>query len=193
MISGGATSWPATTRPSARPRTSPRRTSRSRSPEEIAAVEYYLEHFVWGKLQRTDKETPYPYGIHGVPNWRDARDPLLRAKNENARLDRMKIWRSYDYPHMVMLYYHMYEIAKKYPAMVHYLDAAGYLERAYQTARAYFIYPYEVLPWYETYKWGCYNELLIPALVETLEKEGLPGEGRLPALGVGEEGQVFRL
>jgi len=141
---------------------------------EIAAVEYYLEHFVWGKLQRTDKETPYPYGIHGVPNWRDARDPLLRAKNENARLDHMKIWRSYDYPHMVMLYYHMYEIAKKYPALVHYLDAAGYLERAYQTARAYFIYPYEVLPWYETYKWGCYNELLIPALFDTLEKEGFP-------------------
>jgi hypothetical protein len=141
---------------------------------EIAAVEYYLEHFVWGKLQRTDKETPYPYGIHGVPNWRDARDPLLRAKNENARLDHMKIWRSYDYPHMVMLYYHMYEIAKKYPALVHYLDAAGYLERAYQTARAYFTYPYEVLPWYETYKWGCYNELLIPALFDTLEKEGFP-------------------
>jgi hypothetical protein len=142
--------------------------------EEISAVEYYLEHFVWGKLQRTDKETPYPYGIHGVPNWRDARDPLLRAKSSNSNLDKMKIWRSYDYPHLVMLYYHMYEIAKKYPATVKYLDAAGYLERAYQTARAYFIYPYEVLPWYETYKWGCYNELLIPILVDTLESEGYP-------------------
>jgi len=141
---------------------------------EIASVEYYLERFVWGKLQRTDKETPYPYGIHGVPNWRDARDPLLRARNENARLDRMKIWRSYDYPHIVMLYFHMYEIAKMVPDMVHYLDAAGYLERAYETARAYFVYPYEVLPWYETYKWGCYNELLIPALMETLEREGFP-------------------
>jgi hypothetical protein len=86
----------------------------------------------------------------------------------------MKIWRSYDYPHIVMLYYHMYEIAKMYPDMVHYLDAAGYLERAYETARAYFVYPYEVLPWYETYKWGCYNELLIPAPMETLEREGFP-------------------
>ena len=53
--------------------------------EEIAAVEYYLEHFVWGKLQRTDKETPYPYGIHGVPNWRDARDPRLRAEERQRR------------------------------------------------------------------------------------------------------------
>ena len=140
--------------------------------EEIAAVEYYLEHFVWGKLQRTDKETPYPYGIHGVPNWREARDPLLRARSSNDHLDKMKIWRSYDYPHMVMLYFHMYEIARLYPGMVHYLDAAGYLDRAYQTARAYFIYPYEILPWYETYKWGCYNELVILNLIEALEREG---------------------
>jgi hypothetical protein len=141
---------------------------------EIASLEYYLEHFVWGKLQRTDQETPYPWGLHGVPNWREARDLQLRARTRNDNLDKMKIWRSYDYPHMVMLYFHMYEIARKYPALVHYLDAAGYLERAYQTARAYFIYPYEILPWYETYKWGCYNELVILPLIAALEREGLP-------------------
>jgi hypothetical protein len=139
---------------------------------EIASVEYYLEHFVWGKLQRTDRETPYPYGLHGVPNWRETRDPVLRARSSNANLDKMKIWRSYDYPHMVMLYFHMYEIASKYPALVHYLDAPGYLERAYQTARAYFTYPYEILPWYETYKWGCYNELVILDVIDALERTG---------------------
>ncbi|HUW91707.1 MAG TPA: hypothetical protein VMV74_00970, partial [Bacteroidales bacterium] len=48
----------------------------------------------------------------------------------------------------------------------------GYIERAYQTARAYFIYPYEILPWYETYKWGCYNELVIEPLIADLEKAG---------------------
>ncbi len=140
--------------------------------EEIAAVEYYLEHFVWGGLQRTDKETPYPYGIQGVPNWKVSRDVALRAGIENRNLDKIKAWRSYDYPHMFMLYFHMYEIAKKYPGLVKYLDAAGYLERAYQTARAYFIYPYEILPWYETYKWGCYNELVVLDLIAALEKEG---------------------
>jgi hypothetical protein len=142
--------------------------------EEIASVEYYLENFVWGKLQRTDHETPYPYGIYGVPNWKVARDPELRKlpENRDRNQDKMHIWRSYDYPHVVMLYYHMYEIAKKYPGMTKYLDAAGYLERAYQTARAYFIYPYEILPWYETYKWGCYNELIILDLIAALEKEG---------------------
>jgi len=139
---------------------------------EIESVEYYLEHFVWGGLQRTDLEDPYPYGIHGVPNWKVSRDPVGRAGTGNYNLDKMKIWRSYDYPHVFMLYYHMYQIAKFYPEKVHYLDAAGYLERAYQTARAYWIYPYEVLPWYETYKIGCYNELVLPDIIEALEHEG---------------------
>ena len=142
--------------------------------DEIGAIEYYLQRFVWGKLQRTDQDRPYPWGLHGVPNWIETRDPRLRARSSNANLDKMKIWRSYDYPHMVMLYFHMYEIATQYPSMVKYLDAKGYLERAYQTARAYFTYPYDILPWYETYKWGCYNELVILELIAALEREGRP-------------------
>lgn len=140
--------------------------------KEIQSVEYYLEHFVWGGLQRTDQESPYPYGIHGVPNWKVSRDPEGRAGTGSYNLDKMKIWRSYDYPHIFMLYYHMYQIAKFYPDKVKYLDAAGYLERAYQTARAYWIYPYEVLPWYETYKIGCYNELVLLDIIGALEEEG---------------------
>lgn len=147
-------------------------------PEEIESVEYYLKHFVWGGLQRTDKESPYPYGIHGVPNWKVSRDSAARAKIETRNLDKLKIWRSYDYPHMVMLYYHMYQIASFYPDLVNYLDAKGYLERAYQTALAYWRYPYEVLPWYETYKIGCYNELVILDLISTLEMEGFPERAR---------------
>lgn len=144
--------------------------------EEIASVEYYLENFVWGGLQRTDEEIPYPYGIYGTPNWKVNRDPLLRAGVKNTNLDKMNIWRSYDYPHIVMLYYHMYQIARMYPDKVDYLDADGYLERAWQTARAYFTYPYEILPWYDTYKWGCYNELVIEDLIDDLEEEGRKDE-----------------
>ncbi|HSO77805.1 MAG TPA: DUF5695 domain-containing protein, partial [Bacteroidales bacterium] len=140
--------------------------------KEIASVEYYLKEFVWNGLQRTDKDDPYPYGIYGVPNWKEARDPAERSKISTTNLDKMHIWRSYDYPHIIMLYYHMYQVAKMYPEKVNYLDAAGYLERAYQTAKAYFIYPYEILPWYETYKWGCYNELVIEPLIADLEKAG---------------------
>lgn len=143
--------------------------------EEIEAIEYYLAHFVWGKLQRTDKETPYPYGVYGTPEWFTNRDPERRAKATKQNLDKVHVWRSYDYPHVVMLYFHMYEVAKKYPQLSKYLDAAGYLERAWQTARAFFIYPYEIFPsYYETYKWGLYNELIVLKLADALEGEGFP-------------------
>ncbi|MEA1887023.1 MAG: DUF5695 domain-containing protein [Bacteroidota bacterium] len=139
--------------------------------EQIEALEHHIEHFVWGGLQRSDQET-YPYGIHGVPNWKVARDTMLRAKIENRRLSIIKIWRTFDYPHMIMLYYHMFQIANRYPDKVKYLDAEGYLERTWQTARAFFEYPYEIYPVYEIYKWGNYNEMLIPGLIQVLEERG---------------------
>ncbi len=141
--------------------------------QEIDAVEYYIKNFVWGGLQRTDKETPYAYGVYGTPNWKVNRDAAARqANSKDTNRYKMHVWRSYDYPHIMMMYYHMYQVAKMYPAMTHYLDKAGYLERAKQTAIAYFKYPYDILPWYETYKWGCYNELLIPDLIKDLISEG---------------------
>lgn len=136
---------------------------------EIASVEYYIKNFVWGGLQRTEKEVPFPYAIYGTPNWHEARDSFLRARSVNANLDKMKVYRSYDYPHIIKMYFHMYEIALRYPEMVSYLDAKGYLDRAFNTAKAYFNYPYKILPWYETYKWGCYNEMVIVDLIHALE------------------------
>jgi hypothetical protein len=145
--------------------------------QEIEGLEYYLQHFVWGKMQRTDKEEPYPYGIYGTPHWYINRDPEKRKAYTNRDLDKEHVWRSYDYPHMVMFYFHMYEIAKKYPEMSTYLDAAGYLERAYQTARAFFKYPYEIYPlYYETYKWGLYNELVVLNLADALDREGFKNQ-----------------
>ncbi len=139
-------------------------------PQEIAAIEYYIENFVWGKLQRSDRETPYPYGIYGVPNWYENRNSPWGFDSNGKGQEHL--FRMYDYPHLIMLYFHMYQIASLYPQQVHYLDRAGYLERAWQTARAFFEYPYRILPWYEIYKWGCYNELLLVDLMEALRREG---------------------
>ncbi len=140
---------------------------------EIKSVEYYLENYVWDKLQRTDSDKPYPYGIYGVPNWKVARDIDARAGVRSRQLDRMQVWRSYDYPHMFMLYYHMYQIAKMYPQKVNYLDADGYLERAFMTARGFFIYPYEIWgEYYKAYEIGCYNELVIEDIIDALEENG---------------------
>lgn len=141
--------------------------------KEIASLEYYLENFVWGKLQRTGDEHPYPYGVYGTPDWYVNRHPELRKTQTEYKLDRMRVWRTYDYAHMIMLWYEMYRIAKLYPEKSRYLDAWGYLDRAYHTAKAYFVYPMELLgEYYETFKWGCYNERVIPELIRSLEKEG---------------------
>ncbi len=150
--------------------------------KEIESLEYYLKNFVWGGLQRRDDERPYPYGVYGTPNWYINRDPARRkayaeklASGATALRDLVKehVWRSYDYPHVVMLYFHMYQIARMYPEMSKYLDAAGYLNRAWETARAFYVYPYEIYPkYYETYKWGLYNELVVLELIDALEQEG---------------------
>jgi hypothetical protein len=153
-------------------------------PHEIESIEYYIKNFVWGGLQRRDDEKPYAYGVYGTPNWYINRDPQRRrdyaehlANGATALrdLDKEHVWRSYDYPHVVMLYFHMYQIAKRYPDMSKYLDAAGYLTRAYETARAFYTYPYELYPtYYETYKWGLYNELVVLDLIDALQTEGFP-------------------
>ncbi|OKS87262.1 DUF5695 domain-containing protein [Mucilaginibacter polytrichastri] len=142
--------------------------------KQIDALEYYIKNFVWGKLQRTDQEKPYPYGVYGTPSWYVDRDPEKRKLVTTQNLDKEHIWRSYDYPHIMMLYFHMYQIASMYPDKTHYLDKTGYLIRAKETAKAFFKYPYEIMPWYETYKWGCYNELLLVDLIAALKKEGYP-------------------
>jgi len=139
--------------------------------KEIEAIEYYLEHFVWGKLQYTDKDEPYPYGIFGVPNWYENRNKKDGKKEKGEGLHH--VWRTYDYPHIIMLYFHMYEIAQHYPGMTKYLDKAGYLQRAYGTAMALFTIPDMIYPVHEAIKWSSYNELLIINLIDALYREGM--------------------
>lgn len=143
---------------------------------EIASLEYYIENFVWGKLQRTDKEEPYPYGIYGVPNWYVARDSVMNAFYDPGHAQYIHLWRAYDYPHIIKLYYHMHQIAEMLPQWTHYLNADEYFDRAVQTAIAFFQYPYEIWSWFDIYKWGMYNEMHILRLIDKLEKKGRTDE-----------------
>jgi len=145
---------------------------------QIAAVEYYLQHFVWGKLQRTGDEQPFPYGIYGSPSWHVNR--FSETGYGSGGNGREHMWRTFDYTHMVQLYYEMYRIAKLYPERVHFLDATGYLERAYRTALAYFQVPYHIrmgVPWDFrgwtdwAYTQGAFHEVFIPDVIEALDAE----------------------
>jgi uncharacterized protein DUF5695 len=132
---------------------------------EIDSLELYIGTYLWGGMQRTDTET-HAYGLYGIPNWKANRESPDEGRNGRAHL-----WRIYDYPHIVMLYYRMFQIARFYPDRVKYLDAAGYLERAYRTALAYWTVPREIEGW-SADAVGTMNEAFLPELIQTLEDEG---------------------
>ena len=150
---------------------------------QISVIEYYLENYVWGKHQRTDQESPYPYGIHGGENW------FVNRNSENGfnsgGIGQDRIWRTFDYPHLILTYFRMHQIAKMYPDKCKYLSAEQYLDRAFGTAKAFFTVPISIemkKPWdfngYPTwaYTQGNFNEKIIPELIDRLSEEGRKNE-----------------
>jgi hypothetical protein len=132
---------------------------------EIDSLETYISKYLWGGMQMTEQEK-YPYGIYGIPNFK-----VNRESPDEGRSGQAHLWRIYDYPHIIMLYYRMYHIAKFYPEKVKYLNAGQYLERAYRTAVAYWVVPNTIEKW-SANEVGTMNEAFIPELIQTLEEEG---------------------
>lgn len=149
-------------------------------PEEIESLEYYERNFVWGKLQRTDEEYPYPYGIYGSDNWWENRSGKFGDYNSGGS-GKERMWRTFDYVTHIAIYYNLYRIARDNPSLVTYLDASGYLDRAYNTAMAYFTVPYNIRMgnqwdfhgWCDwAYKQGNFHERYILDLIQALEENG---------------------
>ena len=136
---------------------------------EVEALDYYLRNFVWGGLQQTAEE-PYPYAIYGIPDWKTNRESPDPGRNGQRH-----VWRIYDYPHIVLLYYSMYRVAKNNPQIKTALPAAEYLRRAYGTAIALFTVPMEIEHW-SAYRTGLYNERVIVDLIADLQAEGMNTE-----------------
>nr|WP_300657674.1 DUF5695 domain-containing protein [uncultured Acetatifactor sp.] len=138
---------------------------------QIDALDDYIGHFVWGGLQQTTEE-PFPYGIYGIPDWH-----VLRNSEDMGNGGRTHLWRPYDYSHIALTYYNMYEVAAYAEGMTTRLPAKEYLKRAYGTARAMFTVPAELEGW-TAYETGFYNELVIPEIIRALGKEGMELEAR---------------
>ena len=156
---------------------------------EIESLEYFVDHFVWGKHQRTDAETPYPFGIYGSDSWREnryaERDPLSEGVSRPGGPSACRMWRTFDYTTYFALYYDLYRIARQRPDLVKGLDAAGWLGRAFNTARAYFEVPANIrmeggwsfTGWvYWQYTVGNFHEKYLLPLIAALEAEGLRGQ-----------------
>ncbi|MBN1418981.1 MAG: hypothetical protein JXP34_09405 [Planctomycetes bacterium] len=150
---------------------------------EVAAVEYYIDRFVWGKLQRTDEETPHPYGIYGSDNWYvNRRSPIGLGSGGHGR---ERMWRTFDYPHLILLYFDLYRLARDHPGLTRSRDARAYLARAAGTARAFFTVPSSIRmgePWTFrgfcdwAYKQGNFHERVLVDLIDALDREGLRAE-----------------
>lgn len=141
--------------------------------DEIDSVERYIRYYLWndlkdgkGGMQMTENEK-YPYGIYGTfDNWWGH-----RASEDPGRNGRAHLWRIYDYPHIIHLYYRMYQVGRFYPGMVRYKTADEYLELAYRTARAYWEVPREIEGW-SANSVGTMNEAFLPELIDALAQEG---------------------
>lgn len=100
-------------------------------------------------------------------------------------MDRKHIWRIYDYPHIVLLYHRMYQVARLHPEIKTELTAEEYLRRAYRTAIAYFTVPLEVEGW-SAYETPTMNEIVMNDLLRALEQEGWKRRGRAEG-GIGRK------
>lgn len=136
---------------------------------EVDALDYYIENFVWGGLQRTTEET-FSYGIYGIPDWKTNRE------SENpGRTGRQHIWRIYDYPHITLMYFGLYRVAKHHPQIRTAMSATDYLRRAYGTALGMFTIPWEIERW-SAYGTGLMNEVVVEHVIDALEAEGMRDE-----------------
>jgi hypothetical protein len=133
---------------------------------EVSALDHYIENFVWGGLQRTTDEV-YSHGIYGIPDWKTNRESAISGPK-----GRLHLWRIYDYPHITLMYFGMYRVAKEHPEIHTALTAEEYLRRAYGTAVAMFTVPLEITRW-SAYETGLYNELVIVELIRALREVGM--------------------
>jgi hypothetical protein len=127
---------------------------------EVTALDSYIQNFVWGGLQRTTNES-FSYGVYGIPDWHN-----LRTNNS------LSLGRGYDYPHIVVMYYGMYQVAKYHPEITTFLTAQEYLRRAYGTAAALFT----VAGGAQANQIGLMNEVVTPDLIDALTAEGMTNE-----------------
>lgn len=157
--------------------------------EGVASVERYVRYYLWndykdgkGGMQMTEKEA-YPYGIYGTfDNWWQHRaapatpPDTYEPGNPNRQRDwtvlhRDHLWRIYDYPHIINMYWRLYQIGKFYPQMLHWKTSAQYLELAYRTAVAYWTVPLATRNW-SANSVGTMNEACIEDLIYSLQEEG---------------------
>ena len=146
---------------------------------EVQALEYYEDHFVYGKLQRTGDEMPYPYGIYGSENWFQNRSGNYGSMDSGG-WGLQRLWRTFDYVTHMAIYYNLYLIASANPSLTQH-PASYWLDMAYHTTMAFFTVPYNIYMqkfaftgWCDwAYKQGNFHERYILDIMDALEENEL--------------------
>jgi|GEM_PF-2432249 len=132
--------------------------------EQIDAVDYYLEKFIWGYMQtQTNSSGDRTYRVY---HWYDGTDG-----SSPGTADGKATWRVMNYPHVWNTYFNMYRIAKAYPDIDTALTADEYLMRAYNTMRAYFQHPNVGTLNDASREMGSMGEMTMPDIVGALKAE----------------------
>ena len=120
---------------------------------EVSALDYYIEHFVWGGLQRTTARSTRTRSMA----FRTGSTIATARSGPNGRTH---IWRIYDYPHITLMYFGMYRVAKHNPQIKTALMRKSISSRLRHRGRACSRFHLEVERW-SAYQTGLYNELVI--------------------------------
>jgi hypothetical protein len=121
---------------------------------EIDSLELYIGKYLWGGMQMTDREK-YPYAIYGIQNWK----ATAAAQTRDATARRM--CGASTTTHTSSISITGCTRSRSSIRQSKYLNAAGYLERAYRTAVAYWTVPLAVEKW-SADAVGTMNEAFIP-------------------------------
>ncbi|HEY3860438.1 MAG TPA: DUF5695 domain-containing protein [Verrucomicrobiae bacterium] len=131
---------------------------------EVSALDLYITNFVWppgptGGMQRKTNESD-AYGVYGINDWHE-----LRQANS------LSLGRTYDYPHMVDMWYSMYKVAKYNPQITTAWAATNYLQAAWGTALAM----YTVANAGPSTP-GLMSEVVYPDVLTALHNEGMTSQ-----------------
>lgn len=147
---------------------------------QIAQYEQFVDGVIWGGLQYKDgaqqygvKRTLFYYEPSALPNYYSSDvswvDPNTRMTSWGAwsRAHTLEVPRSYNYPHVVALYWSLYRLARNYQGLVNAHPWSWYLDQAYQTAVAMTTIGNEYA------KFGLMDGTVFVELLQDLKREGL--------------------
>ena len=142
--------------------------------EETEKLEQFVDGVLWGELQYKDGEKKYGvrkslfyYQPDKMPPGYYRKDldwSSWESWNEEASED---VSRSYDYPHVVAVYWALYRLARDHQGLVKHHDWRWYLTQAYQTSMAMTRYARDLA------QFGQMEGDIFVAVLDDLQREGM--------------------